>query len=224
MYQKLGGTIFDNCQVKEILPFKDSAKVILESGVTLSSKSVVICAGPWTNRLLEPLGWKLPLEPIKIPVFYYKANGHIPHTFIFEDENLFYHVWGLPELEYKGLVKICRHTGPQINPDQRDVVDVEPGKQRLKEFITKNFPNVEPMPSIEESCIYTVSPDEVHILDKHPKYPNIIVGCGFSGTGFKLAPVTGELLASLATGQPTKFSIQPFLASRFEEKKIQSLL
>ena len=29
-----------------------------------------------------------------------------------------------------------------------------------------------------------VSPDGVHILDKHPKYPNIVVGCGFSGNTF----------------------------------------
>ena len=29
-----------------------------------------------------------------------------------------------------------------------------------------------------------VSPDGVHILDKHPKYPNIVVGCGFSGNIF----------------------------------------
>ena len=50
------------------------------------------------------------MNPIKIPVFYYKANGHIPHTFIFDvckdqitkDD----HIWGLPELEYPGLVKV----------------------------------------------------------------------------------------------------------------------
>ena len=49
--------------------------------------------------------WKLPLNPIKIPVFYYKANGHIPNTFIFE-ESPEMDVWGLPELEYPGLVKV----------------------------------------------------------------------------------------------------------------------
>ena len=46
------------------------------------------------------------MNPIKIPVFYWKANGHIPHTFIFDDDELGIHVWGIPELEYKGLVKV----------------------------------------------------------------------------------------------------------------------
>ena len=45
------------------------------------------------------------MNPIKIPVFYYKANGHIPNTFIFE-ESPEMDVWGLPELEYPGLVKV----------------------------------------------------------------------------------------------------------------------
>ena len=26
-----------------------------------------------------------------------------------------------------------------------------------------------------------MSPDGVHIMDSHPDYPNIVVGCGFSG-------------------------------------------
>ena len=50
--------------------------------------------------------WNLPLKPIKIPVFYYKANQHIPHTFIFEQDDT--HIWGLPEFEYPGLVKVFK--------------------------------------------------------------------------------------------------------------------
>ena len=57
----------------------------------------------------------------------------------------------------KNSLKICLHTGPNINPESRDIVDVTPDKERLREYISKNFPNVEPTPSIEESCIYTVS-------------------------------------------------------------------
>ena len=44
------------------------------------------------------------MNPVKIPVFYYKANGHITNTFIFEESDT--HIWGLPEIEYPGLVKV----------------------------------------------------------------------------------------------------------------------
>ena len=106
-FQKEGGQILDNSPVKKIIPDSESStRVILSDDRTIVTRYLVVCAGPWTNRLLDPLGWKLPLQPIKIPVFYFKADGHIPHTFIFEDEDRASHIWGLPELEYPGLVKV----------------------------------------------------------------------------------------------------------------------
>ena len=38
----------------------------------------------------------------------------------------------------------------------------------------------------------------------------------YLGSGFKLGPVTGEFLANMATGKPTKFDQKPFLLSRFQ--------
>ena len=63
-------------------------------------------ANSFVSQFFKISRWRLPLNPIKIPVFYWKANGHIPHTFIFDDDELGIHVWGIPELEYKGLVKV----------------------------------------------------------------------------------------------------------------------
>ena len=141
------------------------------------------------------------------------------------------------------------HTGSNIDPEQRDVVDITSDKEKLRDFISANFPRVESTPSIEESCIYTLSPDGVHILDKHPRYSNIVVGCGFSGknetflggfkqgaqsclncfpifegSGFKLGPVTGEFLATLVVGKCPKYAVEPFAASRFPETSLQSFL
>ena len=37
------------------------------------------------------------------------------------------------------------------------------------------------------------------------------------GTGFKLGPVTGEMLADMVTGRKTKYDTTPFLANRFHD-------
>lgn len=67
-FQKCGGTLFDNCPVKEVLPFgRNQVKIQLDNGQTITSKSVVICAGPWTNRITEPLG--NPISIGKTPIF-----------------------------------------------------------------------------------------------------------------------------------------------------------
>ena len=46
----------DNCKVKNIIPKKNYVQVHFYNGMILESKSLVICAGAWTNQILEPLG------------------------------------------------------------------------------------------------------------------------------------------------------------------------
>ena len=48
-------------------------------------------------------------------------------------------------------------------------------------------------------CMYTVTPDANFIVDRHPEHPNVVVGAGFSGHGFKFATAIGEYLVDLAT-------------------------
>ena len=53
--QQRGGKIMDNCPVKKIVPQQNSVKVVLQNGVELIAKSLVVCAGAWTNPILGPL-------------------------------------------------------------------------------------------------------------------------------------------------------------------------
>ena len=47
-------------------------------------------------------------------------------------------------------------------------------------------------------CMYTLTPDEDFIVDRHPEHANVVFAAGFSGHGFKFAPAMGEHLADLA--------------------------
>jgi len=48
----------------------------------------------------------------------------------------------------------------------------------------------------------------------------LIVAAGFSGHGFCLGPVTGEILADLATGAGSRFDLQPFQLDRFGQANV----
>ena len=49
----------------------------------------------------------MPLIPWKIPVYYWRVSQFLPHTFIYDcGKAREGHVWGLPEQEYPGLVKV----------------------------------------------------------------------------------------------------------------------
>jgi sarcosine oxidase len=69
-----------------------------------------------------------------------------------------------------------------------------------------------------ETCLYTMTPDEHFLIDKHPRLSQVTLAAGFSGHGFKFASGIGEILANLATDQPTGYDLDLFSLSRFVSK------
>ena len=117
MALKYGCVIKDNFSVTQITSLKDFTIVSGRDGksameTALSSTSVIICAGPWTNKIMSPLGCPLPLQPMTVLVLYWKYTSFPNAGLIFEkivqsdsgaEVNHFY---AIPELEYPGMVKV----------------------------------------------------------------------------------------------------------------------
>jgi sarcosine oxidase len=64
-------------------------------------------------------------------------------------------------------------------------------------------------------CTYTLTPDEHFVVGRHPVHDNVVLGCGFSGHGFKFTPVLGEVLADLASGHASSYDLSMFDPRRF---------
>jgi sarcosine oxidase len=68
-----------------------------------------------------------------------------------------------------------------------------------------------------KTCLFTNSPDEHFILDLHPEFPQVSMAAGFSGHGFKFAPVIGEIMADFAIdGGCTRWDLELFRLGRFQ--------
>ncbi|XP_071790533.1 peroxisomal sarcosine oxidase-like isoform X2 [Asterias amurensis] len=129
-----------------------------------------------------------------------------------------FEIYGLPtSAEYPGLFKVCNHRGQDFTDPEERRTDYTEDIDQLKEFIKEHVPGLVPEPAIIENCIYTSTPNEEIILDRHPDHPNIIVGCGFSGHGFKLAPVVGKILSELATGEKPSYAQLPLRLQIFQK-------
>ncbi len=48
-------------------------------------------------------------------------------------------------------------------------------------------------------CLYTLTPDRHFIIDRYPGSEGVVLAAGFSGHGFKFAPVVGQALADMIT-------------------------
>ncbi|MDE3164743.1 MAG: FAD-dependent oxidoreductase, partial [Acidobacteriota bacterium] len=86
----------------------------------------------------------------------------------------------------------------------------------LREAIRRYFPEADGATLAMKTCLFTNSPDEHFLLDLHPDSPRVAVAAGFSGHGFKFAPVIGEILADLALeGGCARWDLGLFRLERF---------
>jgi sarcosine oxidase len=84
----------------------------------------------------------------------------------------------------------------------------------LREGVRRYFPEANGPTLAMKACMFTNSPDEHFIIDRHPEHPNVSFAAGFSGHGFKFASVIGEVMADLALERATRWDIDLFRFDR----------
>ncbi len=57
--------------------------------------------------------------------------------------------------------------------------------------------------------------DSLPIIDRSPKYDNVIIAAGHNMLGLSMAPATGKLVAELALGAAPHLDPAPYRAGRF---------
>ncbi len=60
-----------------------------------------------------------------------------------------------------------------------------------------------------------LSIDGIPVISKVKEVPGLLLACGFTGHGFGISPVVGQLLAQLAAGETPMLSLQEFRYDRF---------
>jgi sarcosine oxidase subunit beta len=68
--------------------------------------------------------------------------------------------------------------------------------------------------------LYDMCPDRTPILGNSPQLSRFFTAAGFSGHGFMISPITGQLMGEMVLGKPTAFPIQMFDAGRFERGEL----
>lgn len=180
------------------------------TGGELTAKRLIVTAGSWAGQLLAELD--LELEVRRKSFFWHTsqqgleaAHDSLP-CFLYElPTGVFY---GMPKLDDRG-VKIAEHSGGQVVNDPLTVHrDVDPDDQaRTRAFIAEHLPQLAHQHRDHAVCLYTMSPDQHFVVDRHPEHQHIAFAAGLSGHGFKFAPVLGKALADLVLDGATELPI-----------------
>jgi monomeric sarcosine oxidase len=210
--QKAGATLLPNTLVRGWTATDRDVRVHTDQGEVVAER-MIVTAGAWAAEML--MGLNIPLTVRRKPLFWfatktaeYDMTGGFP-VFLFEapdrapvpngesaSPGFFY---GFPKLDERGL-KIAEHSGGRTVNDPLTVdrsIDLGE-KQRITTVLSTWFPNVSHHLTDHAVCLYTMSPDEHFIVDRHPDHSNVVFAAGLSGHGFKFVPVLGRALADLA--------------------------
>lgn len=193
--------------------------VVTNDGV-LPAGMVIVTAGIYTPQLLAPLGLDLPMMVTLCPVVQTEPV-----------EQMMGPVLGIASGEFAGRQEASgrfRFTGLSgvWTEDKSDPYDPA---LRLADLHRTVGAGLSIIPILADVRIHKSwgglidrTPDVIPVLDRVSAVDGLVVGAGFSGHGFGIGPVTGEILADLATGETARFDLAPFALSRFAGVEVQA--
>ncbi|MBL8888920.1 MAG: N-methyl-L-tryptophan oxidase [Planctomycetaceae bacterium] len=190
---------------------------------TYTANRLVLCGGAWANRLLQGSGLSLKVTR-QVVAWVWPQNPNV-----FQAGSL--PGWAIdpqPAGQYQGIyygfplaknplgVKLGWHApGLETDPDQ-----IAPQVQAndlswLPSFSERHMPALGSSLLGAATCFYTYSPDGHFIVDQHPQHDNVFFAAGFSGHGFKFAPIIGQALAELTINGSSQLPIDFLSLERF---------
>jgi sarcosine oxidase subunit beta len=90
---------------------------------------------------------------------------------------------------------------------------------RYQEIFSNIVPAFKPLKYIRSWVgIIDFTPDDNFIFGEVDEIEGLVLACGFSGHGFALTPVTGQLLSELVCNGKTTLSTDAFRLTRFGEE------
>ncbi len=214
--QQHGATVRPNTPVTAIEQHNDHVTVTSDND-QFKAKHTIVTAGAWTHRLLNEL--QIPLKVVRKAVLYFDITNPTAFDisrfpiYILETPGAYY--YGFGRFGHDG-VKIGDHLGDDIvDPDNVDRSMRPTDESHIRRFSQKHLPDANGDVVGFETCLYTKTPDEDFIVDRHPHCDRVILAGGFSGHGFKFGPLIGEILADLTINGQTDHPIERFRLNRF---------
>ena len=188
----------------------------LSDGSTVEAGAAVFALGPWFAEELKALGVPLVVQR-NVQVWFEPASGawdaaRFPVFLIDRPEHP--RLYGFPDMG-DGVKAAFHGFGERTEPGalrrEADERDIEPLARAVEAWMPGSAARLRSV----KACMYSLTPDEHFVIDRHPRHGNVVVCGGFSGHGFKFASVVGEIGAQLALDRATPHDIGFLSLARF---------
>jgi glycine/D-amino acid oxidase-like deaminating enzyme len=194
------------------------------AGDTWRAERYVFACGPWLPKVFPALVGNR-IFPTRQEVFFFAPErgddrfepSHLPGWADFNDGDIYY---GFPDLESRGFKIAHDAHGVPFDPDEGDRRPTAAALDDVRAYLRRRFPALASRPMVESRvCQYENSSNGDFLIDRHPRWANVLLVGGGSGHGFKHGPAVGRYAADLLSGRLAKPEPRFSLATKGEVQR-----
>lgn len=181
---------------------------------------VVLATGPWAAQLAQTVGIELPVQACRTQVALFRRPAdfgrRVPVYGDFVQGLYFKPTHG--EMIHAGSIAGEEVQDP-VNPDDYNEAADGNWLPQVRQRLSRRYPAMHRgYGRGGYGALYAITPDWHPILDRCPGPEGVYCAVGFSGHGFKMSPIIGQLMAELIVDkQATALDITPLRLARFEQ-------
>lgn len=203
--QSKGAIINSETPVTAIDFEKDKPSTVRTTKGSFSAQSIVLATGAWSPILGRCLGLRLPVQAGKGYSITMQPPELCPRVpLLLKEADMAVTPWSSGyrlggTMEFAGLDSKLR---------RERIEALTRGAARFLRTPTGDSP-------VEWCGFRPMSPDDLPIIDRAPRYPNAIIATGHGMMGVSMAPVTAKLVAAMITGCDPGVDPAPYAVTRF---------
>lgn len=204
LFETLGGTVVQ-AEVTGIAR-RDGKWVVSTAGEELSAEQVAITLGPWSKRMMDEAGLKLPMGVKRGYHQHFRAEGNaVLSRPVLDAEYGFVLAPMALGIRLTSGAEFARQEAPKTPVQIRRVLP------RARDL----FPLGESVDAEPWLGSRPVFPDMLPVVGPAPSMPGLFLHFGHAHHGFTLGPATGELTAQMMTGETPFCDPSPYSPERF---------
>ncbi len=216
-----GAVVREKSHVEMISAAGDGVAV-KANGEDYSAARLVLAAGGWANDLLGQVGLSLPLQVVRCQENYFAPEpaheyepGRFPAFIAHTQAEWGLPTYGIPSVDGSGL-KVAWHGGARLgHPEESKSSPDAEVSDKARAWSKQYLPAADVALKSSRVCLYTMTPDEHFIIDRHPQNSQMVIGACCSGHAFKYSTLIGDIMVDLAMEGETSRDIDMFALSRF---------
>jgi glycine/D-amino acid oxidase-like deaminating enzyme len=207
------GAVFEyGVHVREVVRGGPDLRVLVDAGKVIACDRVVVCAGAFGAALIPGLLRSAPRGPLvawrRVLAWTMPAPEHraalreLPVWGAMTPEGFFYgfpfHGEGVEGFKLAcHVTQTLDHLNDPVDPERVNR-ELEPDDlSPLHAFLERYVPAAKGPLVHHAVCMYGQTADGDFVIDRDPRDERVCLALGFSGHGFKFAPVIGELVTDL---------------------------